>query len=166
MRLNLIITLLVTLLAGCTTVPMDHGPRRDALTSGPSVLRRVCILRGLDVVDEDVQSILAALQEGVTPYGLLLEFPWVRDWQRPAFNPTGILEDVARRRLQAPCDCLLALVGRDVRDFLWGTLMPAILGAVETRTHSKGYLVAADGSGCPAPGSFVHRRFRKTAVAK
>jgi hypothetical protein len=54
------ITLLVTLLAGCTTVPMDHSPRPDALASGPSVLLRVCILRDVDVAEGDAQGILAA----------------------------------------------------------------------------------------------------------
>ena len=53
---------------------------------------------------------------------------------------------MARRPLEAPCDRLLALVGRDVRDFMWGLLLPEVLGAVETRTASKGYVVAEAGS--------------------
>jgi hypothetical protein len=146
MRPILIITCLVILSTGCTTVPVGHGRRPDVAALGPPVLLRVCILRDVEVVEEDARGILAALQEGVTPYGLSLEFPWVRDWQRPAFSHTGILKDVARRPLEAPCDRLLALVGRDVRDFLWGALMPEVLGAVETRTHSKGFVVAETGS--------------------
>lgn len=146
MRPNWIIILLATLLTGCTTVTMDHGPRPDASAFGPAVPLRVCILRDVDVAEEDAHGILAALQEGFIPHGILLAFPWVRDWQRPAFGHAGILLDVAQRPLEAPCDRLLALVGRDVRDFLWGALMPEILGAVETRTHTKGYVVAETGS--------------------
>jgi hypothetical protein len=78
--------------------------------------------------------------------GLKVEVPWVREWQRPAFAQEGITQDVVHRRLEAPCDRLLALVGRDARDFVWGALMPEILGAVETRTNTKGYVVAETGS--------------------
>jgi len=78
--------------------------------------------------------------------GLHIATPWIREWERPAFSQKGITRDVARRPLTAPCDRILALVGRDARDFLWGVLMPEILGAVETRTNSKGYVVAQVGS--------------------
>ena len=78
--------------------------------------------------------------------GLHIATPWIREWERPAFSQKGIIRDVARRPLTAPCDRILALVGRDARDFLWGVLMPEILGAVETRTNSKGYVVAQVGS--------------------
>ena len=78
--------------------------------------------------------------------GLHVVTPWIRAWERPAFSQKGITRYVARRPLKVPCDRILALVGRDARDFLWGALMPEILGAVETRTNSKGYVVAQVGS--------------------
>jgi hypothetical protein len=60
MQLNLIITFIATLQAGCTTVPVGPDPRPDVLTSGPFVLLRVCILKDVDVVEEETQGILAA----------------------------------------------------------------------------------------------------------
>lgn len=96
--------------------------------------------------DERAAGVLAAIQEEFAPYGLNVSVPWIRDWQRPAFSQQGITRDVARRPLEAPCDRVLAFVGRNVRDFLWGTVMPEILGAVELRTRTKGFVVVEMGS--------------------
>ena len=102
--------------------------------------------RDVGVSDETTQTILSAIREEFAPMGLRVTIPWIRAWERPAFSQKGITRDVARRPLTAPCDRILALVGRDARDFFWGALMPEILGAVETRTNSKGYVVAQVGS--------------------
>jgi hypothetical protein len=104
------------------------------------------VYRDVGVSDATTQTILAAIREEFAPMGLHVTTPWIRAWERPAFSQKGITRDVARRPLTAPCDRILALVGRDARDFLWGALMPEILGAVETRTNSKGYVVAEVGS--------------------
>lgn len=102
--------------------------------------------RDVGVSEERTQAILSAIREEFAPMGLHVQTPWIRDWQRPAFSQKGITRDVAHRPLEAPCDRILALVGRDARDFVWGVLMPEILGAVETRTNTKGFVVAEVGS--------------------
>lgn len=134
------------LLAGCSTVPAGYGPLRDIPVPAAEAPLRVCILRDVALDPADARAIMASLVTRFRPYGLALAFPWVRDWQRPAFRHEGILQDIARRPLEAPCDRLLALVGRDVRDFMWGAFLPEVLGAVETRTNTKGYVVAQTGS--------------------
>jgi hypothetical protein len=45
-----------------------------------------------------------------------------------------------------PCDRLVALVDRNAGDFLWGLVMPEILGEVDNATHTRGYIVATTGS--------------------
>ena len=136
----------VVCLAGCSTIAVDPSPPPDALSFAPAVTLRVCILRDITLAPADARAIMASLKTRFSPYGLALEFPWMRDWQRPAFRHAGILEDITRRPLEAPCDRLLAFVGRDARDFMWGVFLPEVLGAVETRTHAKGYVVAQTGS--------------------
>jgi hypothetical protein len=106
----------------------------------------LCVYQDRGVSDEATQTILAAIRDEFAPMGLQVKTPWIRGWERPAFSQQGITRDVAHRPLEAPCDRILALVGRDTRDFLWGALMPEILGAVETRTNTKGYVVAEVGS--------------------
>lgn len=146
MRVLLLITLLIFSLSGCSTVSTVGNQLPDTPDYGPTVPLRVCVLRDVNLDPKDARGILASLKTHFAPYGLDLTFPRVQEWQRPAFRHSGILQDVARRPLEAPCDRLLALVGRDVRDFMWGLLLPEVLGAVETRTYSKGYVVAEAGS--------------------
>jgi hypothetical protein len=98
------------------------------------------------ISDRQAADIISAIQNEFSQYGVHVQVPFIKQWQRPAFDHHGILSDIAGRPLEEPCDRLMALVGRDVRDFLWGALLPEILGAVETRTHTKGYVVAEVGS--------------------
>jgi hypothetical protein len=58
----------------------------------------------------------------------------------------GILQEVSAHPLECPCDRLVFFVGRGFRDFLWGMVMPEVLGAVEDTTLTKGYAVAEWGS--------------------
>lgn len=81
-----------------------------------------------------------------TKYGLIVKVPNIKAWERLSFKQEGILKDIAMRPLEPPFDRNLALVGRNMGDFFWGALLPEILGAVETMTHTKGYVVAETGS--------------------
>ena len=130
--------------AGCTSIgPSGVQPDIDL---GPAVEVRVGIYKDINVTDQQAAGIIAALQKEFAQYGLIIRVPYIREWQRPAFKHQGILRDIAERPLEPPVDRILALVGRDMGDFLWGSLLPEVLGAVETRTHTKGYVVAEIGS--------------------
>jgi hypothetical protein len=137
---------LLAVLSACTSigVPVGTGPAPNEF--GPEMEICLCVYQDRGVSDETTQTLLNAIQDEFAPMGLTVKTPWIRPWERPAFSQQGITRDVARRPLEAPCDRILALVGRDARDFLWGALMPEILGAVETRTNTKGYVVAEVGS--------------------
>lgn len=136
--------LIMMTLTSCTSIgPSGVLPDTDM---GPRVELRVCIYKDVNVSDRRVASIIAALQKEFAQYGLIIQVPSIKEWQRPCFQHQGILRDIAERPLEPPFDRSLALVGRDMGDFLWGSLLPEILGAVETRTHTKGYVVAEIGS--------------------
>jgi hypothetical protein len=138
--------ILLGTLTACTTIGAPGHNPSPPIDLGPEVAIRLGIYRDVAVSPARTQEIIHALQDEFAPLGLRVEVSWIRDWQRPAFGHKGLIRDIATRPLEAPCDRLLALVGRDARDFLWGVLLPEILGAVETRTHSKGYVVAELGS--------------------
>ena len=137
---------LLAVLSACTSIGVSVGDGPAPHEFGPEMEICLCVYQDTDVSDETTQTILNAIHEEFAPMGLAVKTPWVRPWKRPAFSQKGITRDVAMRPLEAPCDRILALVGRDARDFLWGALMPEILGAVETRTNTKGYVVAEVGS--------------------
>ena len=138
--------MLAALLSACTHIAVPGRSELAQTHIGPEVEICLCVYRDVDVSEERTQNILTAIQETFAPMGLNVKIPWIRDWERPAFGQKKITRDVVHRPLEAPCDRILALVGRDARDFVWGALMPEVYGAVETRTNTKGYAVAEVGS--------------------
>lgn len=131
---------------GCMAFPALPEPEDESGGLAAPVELRVCVLRDKDVAIERAERMIAAVGEALTAFGIAVTTPWMREWQRASFDHQGLIRDIATRPLEVPCDRLLALVGRDARDFLWGLLLPEILGAVETRTYTKGYAVAETGS--------------------
>ena len=134
------------LLSGCTTIgiqDMDAVKNNDFSTVETF---RICIYKDVEVSDKRAQEIIAAITEEFAPFGVKIEIPWIQPWERPGFTWKEILNDVAFRPLEPPCDRMFVLVGRDFKDFLWGSVMPEMHGAVETNTMTKGFAVAELGS--------------------
>lgn len=132
---------------GCTSIaPMEPVAALSDMDFGQQVVVRICLYKDVNVSNKRADAIVAAIQKEFIQYGLMVQVPEVRQWKRPSFNHKGILRDIAKRPLEPRFDRNFALVSRDARDFFWGALLPEILGAVETRTHTKGYVVAEMGS--------------------
>ena len=141
-----LILLILFLLAGCTTIGIGD---KSALSLDPAAqpeTLRICIYQDVTVPDQRVQDIISAITGEFALHGLQIEVPWIRPWKRPAFEMDGIIRDVATRPLESPCDRLFGVIGRDYKDFIWGLVMPEILGAVEDATLTKGYAVGEWGS--------------------
>jgi hypothetical protein len=113
---------------------------------GPSEKLRICIYKDINISDRQAADIITALQQEFSHFGLGIEVPWIKPWERPAYTGNEIMQNFAACPLDAPCDRLLALVGRNVKDFLWGIAMPEIHGAVEDVSMTKGFVVAEIGS--------------------
>ncbi len=143
----LLVVLVSASLMGCTSIgPTGVPPEVSDIDLGPKVELRLCVYKDEDVSAERADSIIAAIRKEFAQYGLDIKVAAIKAWQRPGFMHRDILRDIARRPLDPPFDRTLALVGRDLRDFMWGTLLPEVYGAVETWTHTKGYVVAEMGS--------------------
>ena len=136
---------LLVALAACTSVG-THTRERLALDYGPPMQLRVCVLHTPDVAPRRIDALVAAVNEEFQAYGITVVVPWVRPWQRAGFTHERLFEDVAQRRLEAPCDRLVAFVDRNAGDALWGLLMPEVLGMVDEATHTRGYVVATRAS--------------------
>ena len=134
------------LFSGCTTIGIQDMEAVKHKDFGPGENLCICIYKDVEVSDERAQEIIEAVREEFAPFGVRIEVPWVRPWKRPGFTWKKILNDVAFRPLEAPCDRMFVLVGRDFKDFLWGSIMPELHGAVETITMTKGFAVAELGS--------------------
>jgi hypothetical protein len=132
-------------LAGCTTVGI-HTTAREQIDFGPPVTVRVCVLKAADISEHRAEMLKQLVQEEFAQYGLLIEVPWVREWERPGFQAGSIMQDLLERPLEPPCDRLFGFVDRHLGDFAWGLVMPEILGAVDQATTTRGYVVATFGS--------------------
>ena len=128
-------------LLGCTTVGVPTS-QQQAFDYGPPMQLRVCVLRTDGVSPERVDKLIAAVNSEFEPYGIEVVVPWVRPWKRTSFTHATMVEDVVGRELEAPCDRLIGFVDRNVGDFLWGLVMPEVLGSVDDTTHTRGYVVA------------------------
>lgn len=143
------VTLLLLLVAaGCTTLGVDDMAARGSIDYGPDEAIRLCLLQDVSIDDTEVTSLITAIRKEMSPFGLIVEIPWVKPWQRQGFDYMGILESVVKAHpLTEPCDRIAAFVGRNTADILWGALlMPEVLGAVETATRTRGFMVASFGS--------------------
>ena len=139
------LVIVIGLLQGCTSMA-PVAPQDVRGEAGQPVALRVCIYKDHNVSMGRVHKIAAALRKEFAPYGLDIQVSEVVEWERASFRHNGILKDIAQRPMPQSADRILALVGRDARDFLWGILLPEVLGAVETRTYTRGFVVAQLGS--------------------
>jgi hypothetical protein len=131
--------------AGCTTIGADTK-ERGAVDYGPPQTVEICLLKDPDVTQQRADELIAAVNKEFAPYNIQATVPWVHDWKRPAFTASGIIQDVMKRELEAPCDRLVGLVDRNAGDFFWGLLLPEVLGGVDDVTRTRGYVVANWGS--------------------
>lgn len=129
-------------LSGCTTVGVADYSYLKGSDFGRMEKFRICVLADEGVTEEEARSLMATVGEGFSMFGLEVSVPWVRPWPRPAFAMQGIIEDLGLQTLEAPCDRMFGLVGRNFGDFLVGLVGIEVLGAVDTVTHTRGFAVA------------------------
>lgn len=137
---------LCLLFYSCTTMGIPDKEAIQNIDFGPPEKLRLCIYKDVTISDQQAEEIIAALQKEFSHFGLDIEVPWIRSWKRPGFTGDEILNNFASCPLESPCDRLLALVGRNIGDFLWGIIMPEVHGAVEDVSMTKGFTVAEIGS--------------------
>jgi hypothetical protein len=142
----LLIVFFIVTLSGCTTVGMHDNDAYRSIDFGSKEDLRICVYRDVKVSDEQVDRIVAAIRYELGKYRLDVGIPWIRSAVRPAFSGDAIIRHLAALPLEEPCDRLFFLVGRDLKDLLWGTFLPEKLGAVETVTMTKGFVAAQYGS--------------------
>jgi hypothetical protein len=135
----------VALGSGCTSIGLDTN-KRDTVDYGPPQELRVCLLKTDEVPDDRTDELITAVNEEFAPFGIKLTVPWVRAWERPGFTVNEIFPALLTRELEEPCDRLMGLIDYHAGDFIWSLFLPQVLGAVDTETHTHGYVFATFGS--------------------
>lgn len=150
MRTFVLLMLLLSFasLSACTTLGSEDMATRDSLDYGPEETIRLCVLSDETLDGAEATALITAIRNEMKPFGLAIEIPWTKPWKREGFDYLEILKSVVKAHpLTPPCDRIAAFVGRNAGDILWGAmLMPEVLGAVETLTRTRGFMVAQFGS--------------------
>lgn len=131
------------LVTGCTSLGAPDAAALQRTDFGPPDTLRVCVLLDdNDVSRSEAAELIQTVNQSLSVYNLQITVPWYQHWERPGHGDMKIIENLASLKLPPPCDRLLALVGRDVGDFLIGLLGFEELGSVDTVTHTRGYVFA------------------------
>lgn len=143
---TLLFLLAALALPACTTIGAHDLETLNKTDFGPRESLRFCLLLDDSVPEPTARALMNEVAREFGRYAIDVQVTRTQAWTRPGFTVKEIIADVAIRPLEAPCDRLVAMVGRNLGDALWGLAMPEVLGAVETLTHSKGYVVARTAS--------------------
>jgi hypothetical protein len=138
---------LILLLSGCTSMGHHNPNARQQVDFGPPETVRICLYLDQGISEAAGRSLVEnAWKDQAGFYGIDIEVARVTRWKRPAFDMDGILAELRKLPLEAPCDRIFALIGRNIGDVAWGLVGPEILGAVNAESLTHGYAVASRAS--------------------
>lgn len=139
--------LLALLLSGCTSLGLSDKGALQETDFGPKETIRICVLLDEPSITQDkAQPVISSITQELAQYNIQVEVPWYRNWHRPSGRGLEIIKILAAEQLTAPCDRLLAMVGRNFGDFLVGLLVVDEFGSVDTVTSTRGYMAANIGT--------------------
>lgn len=130
--------LLLLAISACSHVgaPQAMTPPEDGL-----VELRLCVLTNLDgITAPDDLDFLSAMQGEFAQYGIAIVVPWVKPWGVGSIDSSNAISQLSKIRLPIDCDRLFAIVAPTPIDFIGGLLGIEILGAVDKRTHTRGFI--------------------------
>lgn len=131
------------LLSACTSMGHHNHAAREHVEFGPPETVDVCLYVDDGISEEAGRKLVEESWRDEAPlYGVDVNVVQVKRWSRPAFHMEGILAALRQERLEAPCDRILGLIGRNLGDVLWSVVGPEVLGAVNDETLTHGYTVA------------------------
>ena len=133
----------VLVLGACTSMGHQSQTSREQHDFGPPETLSVCLYVDNGISDDEARALVTEAWRDEAPlYGVDVKIAQIKRWPRPAARMEGIMAALRKEQLEAPCDRVLALIGRDLGDFMWSLLAPEYLGAVNTDTLTHGYAVA------------------------
>ncbi|HMV77982.1 MAG TPA: hypothetical protein PL048_07360 [Leptospiraceae bacterium] len=136
----------------CTTVGFHSETDRKKFDFGPYAEIKVCTFHEPGISREEIDSLFSEWNSELELYSLKAVPSSVTEMERPGFYGTDILNHLFKMKLAENCDRILYLKGRTAGDMLFEILTLGIFygiglkleiqGAVETATHTRGYIKA------------------------
>lgn len=141
----LMLTLLLLAATACTAVGRPDAAALRATDFGPPRDLTVCVLREPTIAPETAAALVREMAAEVAIYGIHVHQGATGTWKRPGFTYAAMIDALMAQPMPEGCDRLMGLIDRTWADALWGLALPEALGAVETTTHTRGYVVATRG---------------------
>ncbi|HXW85395.1 MAG TPA: hypothetical protein VEJ86_13390 [Candidatus Binataceae bacterium] len=137
----------ISLLAGCTSMGIDHPVLRDSIDYGRPEQVRLCVYLDDGITAEEANRLLAAWSDEAAIYNLYVTPVSYRHLSRVGFFHDQILRQVDEIPLGPSCDRILYFVNANAGDVAYGlasaTLgLPEVLGEVDDPTLTHGYVLA------------------------
>ncbi|TGN18789.1 hypothetical protein EHS15_12485 [Leptospira idonii] len=135
---------------GCTTIGIPDSSQRNAMDFGQIAEMKVCTILETGVSEEDMNELFDHWNDELELY-TLKAVPYVYGkMDRPGFMGQSILTYLYNLKLEPGCDRILYLKGRTWGDIVFEFFTLGIFagigikleiqGAVDSETHSRGYI--------------------------
>ncbi|WP_411822993.1 hypothetical protein [Leptospira sp. 'Mane'] len=138
------------LLNHCTTVGFHSESKRSSIDFGSPAEIKVCTILETGVSKEDAIGLFDYWNEELNLYSLKVIPVIYKEMERPGFTGGSIFTYLFDMKLESQCDRILYLKGRTFGDMVYEFftlgifagvgLKLEIQGAVDSKTHSRGYI--------------------------
>ena len=107
-------------ISSCTTVGIPDKTAIQNTDFGPQEKLRICIYKDINISDQQADDIITALQQEFSHFDLIIEVPWVKPWERPAYTGDEIMNNFAACPLADPGDDFEVFPEKtEVADIAW-----------------------------------------------
>lgn len=147
-----LLIILLFRLESCTTVGFHSETDRKKFDFGGQTEMKVCTYYEPGISREEIDSLFSEWNSELQLYSIKAVPTSLTEMERPGFYGSDILNHLFRLKLSENCDRLLYLKGRNASDILFEVftlglfavigIKLEIQGAVETATHTRGYIKA------------------------
>lgn len=143
---------MLPLLGACSTVGWHVKSEREKIDFSPDAQLKICAYREADVSSADVDELIARWDRELSLFKIKVVKVRDRVVERPGPIGAAMLNFLYEQDLEAPCDRLVYFQGRTAGDMAFEAFSLTIFaltglkfeihGAVETLTHTRGYIKA------------------------
>ncbi|EMJ97787.1 hypothetical protein LEP1GSC193_3374 [Leptospira alstonii serovar Pingchang str. 80-412] len=135
----------------CTMIGFHRDKIRREIDFGEEETLRLCVWKDVKVSEKELTELVETWNKELEYYKIRISLSDVKDWERPGWTGATIMDQVFYAELPLQCDRLLAVAGGKLSDTvfelvgivfaLFGIPSFQILGAVETKTGTRGYIL-------------------------
>ncbi|MBM9577087.1 hypothetical protein JWG45_07955 [Leptospira sp. 201903070] len=148
---EIILLILCIFTLSCTTVGFHRTSIREKIDFGKEETLKLCVWKDKKITKDELEGLIGVWNEELKLYKITILLSEVQEWERPGWTGSAIMDQIFTADLPSSCDRLLAVAGGKLSDTafeivglffaFFGIPSFQILGAVETKTGTRGYIL-------------------------